>query len=216
MKSVRVIAKRVLPSRLWHKLRLMKEGRTNRKVARNYLRQIAATGSPIVTPMDAHVIAAMSQFKVENVLEVGTGGGRLTYWLARQGWKVTGVEPDRWYRDLVSEFLQKHGLIGTNIRDGDVQDLKFEDRQFDVVLCNAVIEHVRNPQAAVSELVRCSRIACIITTPYGYEADSPDHKQHFFESDIENLASRYKTEKTIVYDRPEGNRTWLITIRRSS
>lgn len=215
MKFARIIAKRVLPSRLWNKLRLMKEGRTNRNIAREYLGQISASGAPVVTQMDAHIISAMSQFRVENVLEVGTGGGRLTYWLARQGWKVTGVEPDHWYRDLVSKFLQRHSLVNTNICDGDVQALRFDDMQFDVVLCNAVIEHVQNPEAAISELVRCSRIACIITTPYGYEADSPDHKQHFFEMEIERLTSAYKAEKIVVYDRPGGNRTWLITIRRS-
>ncbi len=36
----------------------------------------------------------------------------------------------------------------------DVQDLKFEDEKFDIVVCNAVLEHVEDPIKAIGELHR--------------------------------------------------------------
>jgi SAM-dependent methyltransferase len=36
----------------------------------------------------------------------------------------------------------------------DIHDLKFADDKFDVVVCNAVLEHVANPIKAISELTR--------------------------------------------------------------
>lgn len=36
----------------------------------------------------------------------------------------------------------------------DIHDLKFADNKFDIVVCNAVLEHVANPQKAISELTR--------------------------------------------------------------
>lgn len=36
----------------------------------------------------------------------------------------------------------------------DIHDLKFEDNKFDVVVCNAVLEHVEKPLQALSELTR--------------------------------------------------------------
>ncbi|MBN1902353.1 class I SAM-dependent methyltransferase [Candidatus Sumerlaeota bacterium] len=36
----------------------------------------------------------------------------------------------------------------------DIHDLKFDDESFDIIVCNAILEHVENPQKAISELFR--------------------------------------------------------------
>lgn len=36
----------------------------------------------------------------------------------------------------------------------DIHDLKFKDEEFDIVVCNAVLEHVENPIKAIKELHR--------------------------------------------------------------
>jgi SAM-dependent methyltransferase len=36
----------------------------------------------------------------------------------------------------------------------DIQELKFEDESFDIIVCNAILEHVEDPQKALSELCR--------------------------------------------------------------
>jgi SAM-dependent methyltransferase len=36
----------------------------------------------------------------------------------------------------------------------DIQEMKFEDETFDIIVCNAILEHVENPQQAIAELYR--------------------------------------------------------------
>jgi len=58
----------------------------------------------------------------------------------------------------------KHGpnWVGVDLYDHsdyidshyDIHDLKFEDQAFDVVVCNAVLEHIEDPIKAISELHR--------------------------------------------------------------
>jgi predicted SAM-dependent methyltransferase len=44
----------------------------------------------------------------------------------------------------------------------DIHDLKFEDEKFDVVVCNAILEHVENPARAIGELHRVLRKGGVI------------------------------------------------------
>lgn len=39
----------------------------------------------------------------------------------------------------------------------DITDMPFQDGEFDIVMCTEVLEHVKDPQAAVKELVRVLR-----------------------------------------------------------
>ncbi|MBN4064971.1 class I SAM-dependent methyltransferase [Dehalococcoides mccartyi] len=164
----------------------------------------------IVTPMDEHILNALEGLQPGTLLEVGSGGGRLTNRLAQLGWKITGIEPDPWYRELTSTFFNKIDGVECQIIDGDIQNLEFPDNSFDVVISNAVIEHVQNPVLGISEMLRCSRNRFVITTPYGHEADSPDHIHHFYEDDIEALFDPTSFDASIVMDRPGGNKTWMF------
>jgi len=49
------------------------------------------------------------------------------------------------------DLFDRSDLIDYNY---DVQELKFEDETFDIVVCNAILEHVENPEKAIRELSR--------------------------------------------------------------
>lgn len=51
------------------------------------------------------------------------------------------------------------------IKKEDVQNLSFQDRSFDIVLCQEVLEHVLNPVKAISELKRVAKKQLIISVP---------------------------------------------------
>lgn len=48
----------------------------------------------------------------------------------------------------------------------DIQQLSFNDHQFDIVLCQQVLEHVPDPVKAIKELRRVAARQLIITVPY--------------------------------------------------
>lgn len=62
------------------------------------------------------------------------------------------------------------------IRKVNVEALDFPDRHFDLILCNHVLEHVRQPERALAELRRCltPQGVLIAQTPY-----SPELKKTF-------------------------------------
>lgn len=90
-----------------------------------------------------------------SLLDVGCGRG---YWLNRVAdeaeFILTGC-------DLYDNVPLKNGVY----IKADVEKLPFDDNSFDIVTCQHTIEHVRNPQKAVSELKRVAKNQLIIVTP---------------------------------------------------
>jgi SAM-dependent methyltransferase len=59
--------------------------------------------------------------------------------------------------ELVNQDLET-GLHNENIHvHSPLHDIPFEDGHFDVVICNAVLEHVENPDDVVAEFARVTR-----------------------------------------------------------
>jgi len=52
-----------------------------------------------------------------------------------------------------------------NIKLGSIYDLPYEANYFDLVLCTEVLEHLENPQKALSEIIRVSKKYIILSVP---------------------------------------------------
>lgn len=102
----------------------------------------------------AHDIAAAAPQNAA-VLDVGTGPGVLLAELARlrPDLTLTGVDLSP---DMVTAAAKN--LRGrATVRFGDVSQLPFEDRSFDVVASSFSLHHWDNPEAAAPQLVRVLR-----------------------------------------------------------
>jgi hypothetical protein len=99
-----------------------------------------------------HQITEVLAVKPTTCLEVGVGAGFVRDVLSKQGVKVTTVDIDQ-------------GL-GVD-RVGDVRDLPCQDREFDVVLCSQVLEHIPWPAvpSAIAELRRICRTHSVVSLP---------------------------------------------------
>ncbi len=89
------------------------------------------------------------------ILDVGCGTGVLASRLAGQGYEVTGVDP--------SAGMLAH-LEGSDPRvkavQGSATELPFEDGEFDLTMCVAVMHHIAEPGAvdgSLREMVRVTR-----------------------------------------------------------
>ena len=94
-----------------------------------------------------------------NALDAGAGRGIASYALARDGFTVTALEPDR--SDLVGS-----GAIRSLARDADLpitveenlsEQLPFADDSFDVIFARAVLHHIDDLPAAMCEFHRVLR-----------------------------------------------------------
>jgi len=105
---------------------------------------------------------------VLDILDVGCGTGEhLTAPLAARGYRVVGVDV---HAASIEAARSRRVIPGLSFELGDVADVRGTGRQFDVVICSEVLEHVDDPReflTAVRPLVRSSG-ALILTTPNGY------------------------------------------------
>ncbi len=88
------------------------------------------------------------------ILDVGCGAGFLANELARQGYRVTGLDASSSTLDVA----RQHDSTGTvEYRLGDAYSMEFGNATFDVVCAMDFLEHVDHPEKVVQEIARVVR-----------------------------------------------------------
>lgn len=91
-----------------------------------------------------------------SALDIGAGRGISTYALARDGWKVTALEPDS--SELVGagaiRALASEARLSIEIVQTWGEELPFDDNAFDFVHCRQVLHHARDLEQLCSEIGR--------------------------------------------------------------
>lgn len=98
-------------------------------------------------------------------LEVGVGQGHFTRAWAPHfapGFAVTGVDREERSvaiaRERTAVFQKEHSLQGTfDFVVGEAERLPFPDDTFDMVFCQTLLIHLRDPAAGFAEMVRVAR-----------------------------------------------------------
>jgi ubiquinone/menaquinone biosynthesis C-methylase UbiE len=107
------------------------------------------------------MLAVIDYLEIHSILDIGSGTGRAVAYIKekRPDIFIVGVEPVRELRKIgYSQGLSKNELI-----DGDATQLKFDNGQFDLVCEFGVLHHIKNPEKAVSEMLRVAKKAIFIS-----------------------------------------------------
>ena len=86
--------------------------------------------------------------KSGKLLDIGCGPGFFLDQAKRRGWEVQGVDLSRWSRDHAKEYFN------IDVYQGFLAEARFEDRGFDVIVMNDVIEHLEDPKSVLKEIRR--------------------------------------------------------------
>lgn len=115
---------------------------------------ISVGGSDTAKPLNlAKRVKLISQFvdlPHSRILDGGCGAGEYVEALGQAGADSFGVE---FVTEKVSEW-QRRNPSDDRVAEGDLQRLQFEDKTFDAVLLNEVLEHVPDDRAALGEVCR--------------------------------------------------------------
>lgn len=121
------------------------------------------TSEPTVVSL-ARVAALLRPYRVTNrCLDVGCGTGGFLTALSRDGWNAEGTE----LSGVAADRLER---MGFRIHRGAIEALNLPKESYDVAVMSEVLEHLRDPRAALENTMRSLRQGGVVylTTPnYG-------------------------------------------------
>ncbi len=89
-----------------------------------------------------------------DLLDIGSGNGRLLKLLGSRSQRAVGVDIDADARQLARAELLLAGIENCSLRHGDMYRLPFADGEFDTVILDDVIVDAERPMVAISEARR--------------------------------------------------------------
>jgi SAM-dependent methyltransferase len=125
------------------------------------------------TPVAAHMVEFAEIKPGEAVLDVGTGTGVVAITAARAGASVTGLDLTPSLLDVARQNSSIAGLDAIQWVEGDVENLPFPDRHFDVVVSQFGHMFAPRPGVTLSEMRR-------VLKPGGRIAFATWPPEHFF------------------------------------
>jgi ubiquinone/menaquinone biosynthesis C-methylase UbiE len=114
---------------------------------------------------------------VGSVLDVGCGighWGRVLGKILPAGARVMGVDREpRWVEEATKRAAAAGLSERFSYREGVAESLPFQDGSFDIVTCQTVLIHVRDPAVVLAEMVRVTRPGGLVIAAEPTNATSP-------------------------------------------
>ncbi len=103
------------------------------------------------------MMAALPTETTHDLLDVGTGSGRILELLGGAVSRGTGLDLSREMLAIARAKLTTAGLDNCQLRHGDMYDIPMEDNSFDAATVHLVLHYADRPDAAISEIARVLR-----------------------------------------------------------
>jgi ArsR family transcriptional regulator len=173
--------------------------------------------------VEAALLAAFERRGVHDLLDIGTGTGRLLELLGPKVQRGEGIDASREMLALARARLETAGLRHCGVRQGDMYALPFADAGFDAVVIHQVLHFADNPALVVSEAGRMLRpgglLALVDFAPHQLEAlrEEQNHRRlGFADAEVEGWCASAGLAMKNIVSLPGGPLTvtlWLAERR---
>lgn len=107
--------------------------------------------------VEAALVEVIDKAKPADLLDIGTGTGRILEVLAPRVGQALGIDLSREMLALARVNLERAGLANARVRRGDMYQLALADGSFDAVVIHQVLHYADRPAAAIAEAARVLR-----------------------------------------------------------
>jgi ArsR family transcriptional regulator len=104
--------------------------------------------------IEAALCRAIGENKVSDLLDIGTGTGRILELLAQHTQRGIGIDFTSGMLAVARTNLRQAGLSHMQVRKGDMYQLPMDDGSFDLVTMNLVLHFSDDPSEAIREAAR--------------------------------------------------------------
>ncbi|HVI50021.1 MAG TPA: metalloregulator ArsR/SmtB family transcription factor [Candidatus Sulfotelmatobacter sp.] len=129
--------------------------------------------------VEAALRRAVAGRRIGDLLDIGTGTGRLLEVLGPQAERAEGIDASREMLAVARAKLEAAGLRHCGVRQADMYALPFADGSFDMVVIHQVLHFADTPASAVAEAGRVLRpgglLALVDFAPHELETLRTEH-----------------------------------------
>jgi ArsR family transcriptional regulator len=130
--------------------------------------------------VEARLLDLLPPGQVGDLLDLGTGTGRMLELFAPGVERAVGIDLSREMLAVARVNLERAGLPHCEVRQGDIYQLPFPGGSFDAVILHQVLHYVDRPTVAIAEAARVlrpgGRLVVVDFAPHGLEFLREEHK----------------------------------------
>ncbi len=164
--------------------------------------------------VEAAVLEALGGASTADLLDLGTGTGRMLEIVAPRVERAIGIDLSREMLAVARANLEKANLHNCTIRQGDIYQLPFADQSFDAAIFHQVLHYADRPSLAVAEAARMvrpqGRLVIVDFAPHALEFLRDEHAHRhlgFADAEIVGVVPRRRARAGAgaPFDRPAAH-----------
>ncbi len=106
------------------------------------------------TEVEAAMVAAVGDLKIDLLIDIGTGTGRMLEVLAPRARRAIGVDLSHEMLTIARTNLERAGVANASVRHGDLYALPLTPQCADLVVIHQVLHYLDDPGRALAEATR--------------------------------------------------------------